>query len=93
MVVRGDTLGLQPASLFGCMRKVLADLLKSGRGRYRTDQLQWLTELLRRFTVEQQQVPKDLAELVALRYLDALPEPPDGQKYVIDRKRVEVRLE
>lgn len=52
-----------------------------------------LTGLLRRFTVEQQLVPRDLTELVAKNYLDAIPVPPDGQRYIIDRRRVEVRLE
>lgn len=52
-----------------------------------------LTGLLRRFTVEQQQVPKDLAELVAKKYLESIPVPPEGQRYIIDRSRVEVRLE
>jgi hypothetical protein len=55
--------------------------------------LDQLTRLVRRYSVEQQQVPKDLAELVALKYLDTLPNPPDGQRYVIDRKTAEVRLE
>jgi hypothetical protein len=49
--------------------------------------------LVRRFTVEQQQVPKDLAELVPLKYLEAVPQAPVGQKFVIDRRKVEVLLE
>lgn len=52
-----------------------------------------LTRLVRRYTVEQQQVPKDLFDLVALKYLAAVPAAPQGQKFVIDRRRVEVRLE
>ena len=55
--------------------------------------LDQLTRLIRRFSVKQQQVPKDLAELVALKYLEVVPTAPIGQKFVIDRRRVEVRLE
>jgi hypothetical protein len=75
------------------MRKVLSDLLSLARSRSRPPQLDHLTRLLRRFTVERQHVPKDLRELVALNYLEDIPEPPEGQKYVIDRKKVEVLLE
>jgi hypothetical protein len=52
-----------------------------------------LTRLVRRYTVEQQQVPKDLADLVALKYLAEIPVAPQGQRFVIDRRKVEVRLE
>ena len=52
-----------------------------------------LTRLVRRYSVEQQQVPRDLVELVALNYLESVPPPPAGRKYIIDRKAVEVRLE
>jgi hypothetical protein len=75
------------------MHKVLTGLLKLGRDRKQAAHVDRLTVILRRFTVERQQVPKDFAELVAMNYLEAVPQPPDGHKYVIDRKRVEVRLE
>ena len=55
--------------------------------------LSQLTRLVRRYTVEQQQVPKDLRDLVALKYLAAIPSAPLGQRFVIDRRRVEVTLE
>ena len=74
------------------MRKVLTELMKWSRTGKPTD-VDQLTRMLRRFAVERQQVPKDLAELVASNYLDSIPKPPAGLKYVIDRKRVEVRLE
>lgn len=51
-----------------------------------------LTQLVRRYTVEQQQVPKDLLELVARKYLTAVPHPPQGKRFVIDRRMVEVKL-
>ena len=43
--------------------------------------------------MEQQQVPKDLEELVALKYIASIPSAPRGKKFVIDRRKVEVRLE
>lgn len=55
--------------------------------------LRHLTRLVRRYTVEQQQVPRDLVDLVALKYLTAIPIAPAGQKFVIDRLKVEVKLE
>jgi hypothetical protein len=55
--------------------------------------LDHLTRLARRYSVEQQQVPKNLSDLVALNYLAEIPAPPTGQRFIIDRKTVEVRLE
>jgi len=55
--------------------------------------LDHLTRLVRRYSVEQQHVPKNLVDLVSLKYLETLPIAPPGQKLVLDRKRVEVRLE
>jgi hypothetical protein len=43
-----------------------------------------LTQTLRRYSAEHQKVPKDLQDLVAAGYLQELPEPPAGKKYVID---------
>jgi hypothetical protein len=75
------------------MRRLISRLLKrpptDGNG---TD-LGHLTRLVRRYAVEQQQVPKDLVDLVALNYLAVLPDAPPGQRFVIDRTKVEVRLE
>jgi hypothetical protein len=55
--------------------------------------LERLTHLVRRYAIEQQQVPQNLFDLVSLKYLEAVPLAPPGQKFVIDRKKVEVRLE
>jgi len=55
--------------------------------------LDLLTRLVRRYSVEKQQIPKDLAELVAQNYLKALPAAPPGRRFVVDRTKVEVRLE
>lgn len=52
-----------------------------------------LTRLARRYSVEQQQVPRDLSDLVTLNYLEAIPQAPNGRRFIVDRKTVEVRLE
>jgi hypothetical protein len=56
-------------------------------------QLAQLTQVLRRFAVEHRQVPKSLNELVAARYLVALPAAPAGKQFVIEPKHLEVVLQ
>jgi len=75
------------------MRQFISRILKRPVAGENGGDLGHLTRLVRRYTVEQQQVPKDLVDLVALNYLTALPIAPSGQRYVIDRTKVEVRLE
>jgi hypothetical protein len=75
------------------MRRLVTRLLRRLREPEPKAELERLTSLVRRYTVEQQQVPRDLVELVARKYLAAVPVPPPGQRFVIDRTRVEVRLE
>ena len=78
---------------FCFMRQVISRLFnRPEKGENGVD-LGQLTRLVRRYTVEQQQVPKDFLDLVALKYIAAIPVAPKGQRFVIDRKRVEVRLE
>ena len=72
---------------------MLIELFKRSGGGSSAKRLENLTRLIRRFCIEQQQVPKELVELVRHKYLEALPPAPDGQRFVIDRQRVEVRLE
>jgi hypothetical protein len=75
------------------MRRLISRLLnRPEKGQSAVD-LGHLTRLARRYTVEQQQVPKDLLDLVALKYIAAIPVAPQGHRFVIDRTRVEVRLE
>ena len=76
------------------MRNLIFNLF-SPRSREQTtvEDLERLTHLVRRFSIEQQQVPQNLFELVSLKYLETVPIAPPGQKFVIDRKKVEVRLE
>ncbi len=75
------------------MRKVISKLLNRGGNGNEIPDLAHLTQLVRRYSVERQQVPKDLKDLVASNYLEVMPVPPAGQRFVIDRKAVEVRLE
>ncbi len=71
------------------MKQMLSRLLRGENG----VDLGHLTKLVRRYAVEQQQVPKNLHDLVALKYLAAVPTAPAGQKFIIDRKKTEVKLE
>ena len=76
------------------MRNILYNLFSPFSREHATvDDLERLTHLVRRYAIEQQQVPRNLFELVSLKYLEAVPIAPPGQKFVIDRKKVEVRLE
>ncbi len=43
-----------------------------------------LTQTVRKFAVEQRQVPKTLDELVARGYLETIPAAPQGKKFTID---------
>ena len=74
------------------MRKVISKLFTRSKGVGCAD-LDYLTRLVRRYSVEKQQVPRDLLDLVTQKYLEAIPIAPAGQKFIIDRRTVEVRLE
>jgi hypothetical protein len=74
------------------MRQVIRNLLKRPADGGNGVDLDYLTQLVRRYSVEQQQVPKNLLDLVSLNYLEAIPVAPPGRRFVIDRKSVEVRL-
>jgi Fic family protein len=45
-----------------------------------------LTQAVRKYGMEKQQVPKDLNELVAAGYLTAVPAAPAGKKFAIGKK-------
>ena len=75
------------------MKSVISRMFKRPETAENAVDLGKLSRLVRRYTVEQQQVPKDLLELVTHKYLESIPVAPKGQKLIIDRKRVEVRLE
>ena len=55
-------------------------------------QLDMLTKVLRRFSVEHRRVPGSLNELVAAGYLAALPSAPPGKQFAIDGKQLQVVL-
>jgi hypothetical protein len=72
------------------MREIISRLFnRSGN----SADVRYLTRLVRRFAIEQQQVPKDLDDLVRLKYLTSVPTAPLGQRFVIDRKKAAVRME
>jgi hypothetical protein len=75
------------------VRSLLSKLFQRTSDSGRPSDLERLTHLVRRYSVEQQQVPKNLNDLVLLNYLEAIPVAPPHQQFVIDRKKVEVRLE
>jgi hypothetical protein len=75
------------------MRRFISRLLHRSEVDGADKDLGELTRLVRRFAVEQQQVPKALEDLVTMKYLSALPTPPPGHRFIVDRKKVEVRLE
>ena len=74
------------------MGKAWTDLFGGPNPKESSGNLAELTRALRRYSVEQQQVPKQLEQLVALNYLESIPSAPSGQRYVIDRRKVEVKL-
>ncbi len=52
-----------------------------------------LTQALRKYAAEKQRVPASINEVVAAGYIQNLPQPPAGKRYVIDAKRVAVVLQ
>jgi len=78
---------------YNFMKEMISKLFNRSEKGENTGDTGHLTRLLRRYAVEQQHVPKDLLALVALKYLPAVPVAPEGRRFVIDRRRVEVRLE
>ncbi len=75
------------------MRKYIAKLFGISPAAEQAVDVDHLTRLVRRYSVEQQHVPRNLVDLVSLRYLETLPIAPPGHRFVLDRKRAEVRLE
>jgi len=51
-----------------------------------------LTQALRKYSFEQQRVPKTIGEVVAAGYLKNMPQAPHGKKFAIDAKTVQVVL-
>lgn len=57
-----------------------------------TAALNALTQVLRKYSFEKRRVPATVEELLAAGYVQSLPPPPAGKKFVIDAKRVVVEL-
>jgi hypothetical protein len=55
-------------------------------------QMAQLTQLVRRFGMEQRQAPRSLNDLVAAGYLAGVPVAPAGKQFVIDAKSLQVLL-
>ena len=54
--------------------------------------LDQLTQVLRKFSVENRRVPATLDEVVAAGYLKEIPPPPAGKKFAIEPRKVQVIL-
>ena len=54
--------------------------------------LDQLTQVLRKFSVENRRVPASLDEVVAAGYLKVMPPAPAGKKFAIEPKKVQVIL-
>jgi len=51
-----------------------------------------LTQALRRYSFEHQRLPKTMGEVVAAGYVKNMPQAPQGKKFAIDAKTVQVVL-
>jgi competence protein ComGC len=51
-----------------------------------------LTQALRKYSFEHQRVPKTVDEMVAAGYLKNMPQAPQGKKFAIDAKTVQIVL-
>ncbi len=78
--------------LVGCGKSSPAPTSTGAAGQAQTDLvLQQLTQAVRKYAVEQRRVPATLDELVANRYLAAIPGAPAGKKFAIN-KNLQVSL-
>ena len=51
-----------------------------------------LNTLLNRYVTATERVPKTIEEMVKLKIIPRVPPAPAGQKYVIDPRKIEIRL-
>ncbi len=51
-----------------------------------------LTQAVRKFSAERRRVPANLDELIRAGYIQNVPQPPAGKKFLLDTKRLEVTL-
>jgi hypothetical protein len=57
-----------------------------------TATLDALTQVLRRYCVEQKRIPKSFSEVVAAGYVRSMPAAPAGKKFEVDQKTTRVVL-
>jgi hypothetical protein len=57
-----------------------------------TAALNALTQAARKYSFEKRQPPASVEELATAGYVQSLPQPPAGKKFVIDKKRMVVEL-
>ena len=51
-----------------------------------------LTQAVRKFSAERRRVPENLDEVIRAGYIQNIPDPPAGKKFVLNPKRLEVTL-
>ena len=51
-----------------------------------------LTQAVRKYSAEKQRVPASLSEVAGAGYIQSMPQPPAGKRFVIDKKRLVVEL-
>ena len=71
----------------------LTTAIKAQQNMVKTVDLTTLTRGIEMFQVQEGRLPKDLNELVAKKYVPALPEPPAGSKFVYDAAKGTVTIE
>ena len=74
-----------PADYVGALGKAKQSAVK-------TVDVSALTKAIQMFQVEQGRLPKDLDELVAMKYIPKIPEAPVGQKIVYDANAGTVKV-
>ena len=70
----------------------LSTITKAEHSAVKSIDLSALTKAIQMFQVEQGRLPKDLNELVTMKYITKIPEPPVGQKIVYDATAGTVKI-
>ena len=70
----------------------LSTITKAEHSAVKSVDVSALTKAIQMFQVEQGRLPKDLNELVSMKYLPKIPEAPAGQKIVYDANAGTVKI-
>ena len=70
----------------------LRSITKAQQNAVKTVDLSALTKAIQMFQVEQGRLPKDLNELVAMKYISKIPDAPFGKKIVYDADSGAVKM-